>query len=306
VRAVGDPRPFSDFNEAATAVLEHLRARFPLTLWMVTRTEGEDWIVLGACGAGYGVGAGDVFRWTDTFCSRMVEQGAPRVAPSSAAVPAYASAPITAEMDIGAYMGVPLHDSSGELFGTLCAIDPKPQPPEFAAAEEELELLARLLSTILAREMMAEELQRAAERAALEGEHDPLTNVGNRSFWEGVVAAEEERCRRFGHPATVIGVRLDDLDVVVARAGRAAGDQLLRTAAATMASAVRPVDALARTGEDTFAILAVEAAAPKGESLAGRVRSSLGAAGVAATVGWAARDPRHGLQDAVAAAAAYS
>jgi diguanylate cyclase (GGDEF)-like protein len=299
---VGDPRPFSDFNEAATAVLEHLQARYPLMLWMVTRTEGEDWIVLGAADRGYGVGAGDVFRWTDTFCSRMVEQGAPRVAPCSADVPAYANAPIASEMEIGAYMGVPLHDATGELFGTLCAIDPHPQPPELAAGEAELEMLGRLLSTVLAREILSQELQREVERASVEAERDGLTGVGNRRFWEGMVASEELRCRRYGHPATVIVVDLDDLKGVNDASGHAAGDELLRRAAATMAAAVRPVDALARIGGDEFAVLAVECAAPEGEGLAARVHASLAAAGVAASVGWASRDPREGLPQAVRAA----
>ena len=189
-------------------MLEHLQARYPLMLWMVTRTEGEDWIILSAAGRGYGVGVGDVFRWTDTFCSRMVEQGAPRVAPSSADVPQYALAPISSEMDIGAYMGVPLTDATGELFGTVCAIDPRPQPPQLAAGEAELEILGRLLSTILSREMLSEESQREIERAGIADERDELTGVGNRRFWDGILAAEELRCARYGHPATVIVVRL--------------------------------------------------------------------------------------------------
>ena len=284
-----DARPFSNFNEAATAVLEHLQARYPLSLWMVTRTEGEDWIVLGAVGRGYGVGAGDVFRWTDTFCSRMVEQGAPRIAPSSAEVPAYALAPINAEMDIGAYMGVPLHDATGELFGTLCAIDPKPQPTTLSAAEAELETLGRLLSTILSREMLVEEHQREVERAEIERERDELTGVGNRRYWTGILASEELRCQRFGHAATVLVVAL----------GPGATDLQLRTAAASVAAAVRPADAVARISDHEFGVLAVECNATEGEQLAGRVRDALAAAALPAAVGFAARDPHRGLAEAV-------
>lgn len=290
----GETRPFSDFNEAATAVLEHLHSRYPLTLWMVTRTEGENWIVLGACGRGYGVGAGDVFRWTDTFCSRMVEQGAPRVAPSSADVPLYATAPISSEMEIGAYMGVPLNDATGELFGTLCAIDPKPQPPELAGAEAELEMLGRLLSTILSREMQADERQRGVERAGAAADRDELTGVGNARFWDGMLAAEELRCQRYGHPATVIVARLTG-DVT---------DLQRRTAGATVAAAVRPDDAVARIGDDELAVLAVESPAHEGERLAARVRAALEGQAVDATVTWAARDHRSGLAEALAQARA--
>ena len=287
-----DPRPFSTFNEAATAVLEHLQGRYPLTLWMVTRTEGEDWIILGAVGRGYGVGAGDVFRWTDTFCSLMVEQGAPRVAPSSEDVPLYAQAPINAAFDIGAYTGVPLHDATGELFGTLCAIDPNPQPREMMPTEAELEVLGRLLSTILAREMLVEERQREVERAEVAKERDELTGLGNRRFWEGVLLAEELRCQRFGHPASVILVDVS-----------ADGDLTLRTAAAAVASAVRPIDAVARVDDRRLGVLAIECPATEGEAIAGRVRAALDAAGVPADTGWASRDPRRGLPDAVERAA---
>jgi diguanylate cyclase len=297
-----ETRPFSDFNEAATAVLEHLQARYPLMLWLVTRTEGEDWIVLGASDRGYGVGAGDVFRWTDTFCSRMVEQGAPRVAPSSADVPLYAMAPISSEMDIGAYMGVPLNDATGELFGTLCAIDPKPQPPDLMAGEAELEMLGRLLSTILAREMLAEELHREAERASMDAERDELTLAGNRRYWDGMVTSEELRCKRFGHPAAVIVVDLDGLKGVNDREGHSAGDELLRRAATAVSSALRPRDALARVGGDEFAVLAVECGTAEAAGVAGRVRAALDRAGISASVGWASRDPRLGLPEAVAAA----
>jgi diguanylate cyclase len=287
-----EQRPFSTFDEAATAVLEHLQGRYPLMLWMVTRTEGENWIILSAAGRGYGVGAGDVFRWTDTFCSRMVEQGAPRVAPSSADVPLYAMAPISSEMDIGAYMGTPLNDATGELFGTLCAIDPNPQPPQLAAAEDELELLGRLLSTVLAREMLSEERQREVERAGIASECDELTGVGNRRFWDGIVTAEEMRCARYGHSATVISVRL----------GGEPNDLQRRTAGAVVAAAVRPDDAVARIGDDELAVLAVECPADEGEALAERVRIALADGGVQATVGWAARDHRATLYDALAQA----
>jgi GGDEF domain-containing protein len=196
-------------------------------------------------------------------------------------------------MDIGAYMGVPLNDATGELFGTLCAIDPKPQPPELTAGEAELEVMGRLLSTILSRELLAEEHQREIERAGMGSERDELTGAGNRRYWDGILAAEELRCQRYGHPASVLVVRVES---------GTARDLRLRTAAAAVASAVRPVDALARVGEDELGVLAVECPATEGERVLERVRAALAAAGVPATVGWSPRDPRRGLPDAETAA----
>lgn len=294
--------PFDDFQGAATAVLEHLQERYPLMLWMVTRTEGDDWIVLAAADRGYGVGGGDVFRWTDSFCSRMVAGEGPRIAPTSADVPAYAGAPIGAQMDIGAYMGTPLTDADGGLFGTLCAIDPNPQPPEIATGGAELDLLGRLLSTVLVADMRAGWLRRATERAAADAGIDGLTGIGNRRMWEYGIRTEEVRCRRYGHPAVVIMVDLDGLKALNDRDGHAAGDDLLRRAATAMKATVRPVDMLARVGGDEFGILAVECRSEEGQALAERLQDALEAEGVSASVGWAPRDPRHDLARAVAEA----
>ena len=85
---------FSDFPTAATAVLEFLQDRLGFDLWMVTRTVGDDWIVLQVADKSYHVNSGDVFKWSDSFCSRMVTGVGPRVAPSTDDVACYAVAPI--------------------------------------------------------------------------------------------------------------------------------------------------------------------------------------------------------------------
>jgi hypothetical protein len=72
----------SDFQTAAAAVLAFMRDRIGFGLWMVTRVDGDDWIVLAAEDHGYGVTAGNLFRWSDSFCSRMVIGSGPRVAPN--------------------------------------------------------------------------------------------------------------------------------------------------------------------------------------------------------------------------------
>src|SRR4051812_26487169 len=113
-----------DFSSATRATIHFLRQRFDLDLWMVTRTEGNDWIVLGVEESKYDVKAGSVFQWSDSFCSRMVEGLGPRIAPQSDLIDVYKNAPIGAAVKIGAYVGVPLTKADGSLFGTLCAIDP--------------------------------------------------------------------------------------------------------------------------------------------------------------------------------------
>src|SRR5690349_4124472 len=143
---------FDSFAAASLAAVEHLQAEHGMGLWMVTRTTGEDWVVLEAADTAYDVGPGALFRWSDSFCSRMVRGEGPTAAPDASAVPAYAEAPIGRQVDIGSYVGVPLTLADGSLFGTLCAIDPQPQDERVEAAARAAALLGRMLSTILSTE----------------------------------------------------------------------------------------------------------------------------------------------------------
>lgn len=70
---------------------------------MITRTEGDDWIVLQSEDNGYNVQPGQVFRWADSFCSHMVQGKAPRIAPRSGDIPLYVNAPIAKQVEISIY-----------------------------------------------------------------------------------------------------------------------------------------------------------------------------------------------------------
>lgn len=292
----------NDFDSAARAVIAFLHQRLGFGLWMVTRTEGDDWIVLQSEDHGYNVAPGTVFRWADSFCSRMVQGQGPRVAPDSAQVPAYAAAPIGRQVSIGSYIGAPLYNEDGSLFGTLCAIDPERQPAAIAQEQELVELLAALLSTILQAELKATEAVRRSERLEVEAYTDPMTTLYNRRAWEGLLAREEERCRRYGHPAYVIAVDLDDLKRVNDTLGHAAGDGFIIRAAGALRQAAREADVVARVGGDEFVILAVECDRAGADAIVERLRAALAAANVSASIGMAARAQAGGLEAAEAMA----
>ena len=230
---------FADFDTAARAVLSFLYRRMGFGLWMVTRTEGDDWIVLQAEDHGYDVKEGTVFRWADSFCSRMVDGLGPRIAPSSDAVPAYASAPIGQQVKIGAYVGVPLRGPEGALFGTLCAIDPQMQPAAIVHEQELVEMMAGLLSSLLQAELRLVNEARRAERAESEALTDGLTGLYNRRGWVNLLAAEEGRCRRYGHPASIIAIDLDGLKAINDTYGHLKGDELLARAGSVIRGTAR-------------------------------------------------------------------
>lgn len=284
-----------DFERAGQAVLEFLHRRLGFSLWMVTRVQGEDFIILQSKGEGYGVSPGTVIRWADSFCSEMVKGNAPRVAPDSEAVPAYAAAPVGKQVPIKAYIGVPLTHADGRLFGTLCAIDPARQPDAIVAEQGLIELLASMLSAILDAELKLSEEVRRSEHLELEALVDPLTSLLNRRAWDRLLAQEEERCRRYGHTATVFVIDLDQLKEVNDTAGHAAGDALLVRAATALREVVRDIDVVARLGGDEFGLIAVECDSAGAELLLSRLRDALDERQVRASVGLAVREASSGL-----------
>ncbi len=289
-----DQVAFSDFPSAATAVLQFLQGRLGFDLWMVTRAVGEDWVILNAADTGYGVESGDVFRWSDSFCSRMVAGVGPRVAPRSQEVPCYADAPIGHQISIRAYIGVPLTRADGTLFGTLCAVDPDEQKDEILAEQPMVELLAQLLSTVLERDLLVGQIERRSQHLEDLAMLDGLTGLPNRRAWDGALAREEQRCQRFGHPAAVVSIDLDGLKYTNDTHGHEAGDALLRRAARALHSVIRTHDTCARTGGDEFALLAAECAPEDVAALVTRVTDAFREGGIDASIGFGVRRPGGG------------
>jgi diguanylate cyclase (GGDEF)-like protein len=150
-----------------------------------------------------------------------------------------------------------------------------------------LELVAQLLSTIWQSERRVDETFRLAERAQAEAHVDPLTRLRNRRAWDHLLETEEERCKRYEHPACVFVIDVDNLKQVNDTLGHAAGDELLRRTARALQTAARNPDVVARVGGDEFAVLAVESDLSAIPSLLGRFEEVLRSEGVQASIGFA-------------------
>lgn len=290
--------PFRDFESAAQAVLKLLAQRLPLGLWMITHTDGQNWVVLYVEDHAYGVTPGAVFRWADSFCCQMVKGHGPCIAPNSEQIPVYAHAPIAQQMPIKAYVGVPLLNSDTSVFGTLCAIDPQPQSEALLQEQALLELLAQLLSTVLHSELEAADELRRRERLEMEVQTDALTQLLNRRAWDQLLSKEDERCQRYASSAAVLVIDLDELKTVNDSLGHAAGDALLVQTARALHQATRAVDLVARLGGDEFGVIAVECDQTGAEALLERIRHTLAEQQIKASVGMAVRAPTGKLADA--------
>jgi len=292
----------NDFAAASRATMQFLRQRLGFKLWMVTRTDGNDWIVLFADDHGYGVKPGQVYSWAESLCSRMVEGQGPNVAPDVAREPAYAQAPIHDKIAVGAYVGVPLRRADGTLFGTLCAIDPEPQPERIREDKDMLMLMGELLGGLLESELSATEAVRKSERMDVDITRDELTGLYNRRGWDMLVAREDERCRRYGHPACVVSIDLDDLKFYNDTQGYASGDALLIRCSKALKEVTRGSDVVARMGGDEFAMLMVECDYFDAQSMLLRVQETLAGYDVRASIGMAMRKAGIDLEEALAIA----
>lgn len=299
--------PFADFDAASRATLSFLQRRLGMGLWMMTRVAGDDWVVLSTAktDAGYDVQAGDVLRWSDSICSRMVAGLGPTIAADVGTIDAYRRAPIVADIAIDAYVGIPICAPDGALLGTLCAIDRSPQRHLDVSredAESVLQLAGRLLATVLNLELDVATEARRREAAEAEAMLDDMTGLWNRRAWDRVLAAEEGRCRRYAHPVCVLSLDVDGLKAMNDRSGHAAGDALIRGVAEVLKESTRGHDVAARLGGDEFGALLIECVEEQGRVVVERIKRTLAARGLSASIGLARRDPRSDLADAQARA----
>ncbi len=289
---------YKDFSTAGSALLHYLQKRLGFRLWMITRTEGNDWIVLDAVDDGYGIRPGDVYRWSDSLCSRMVTGQGPMIAPRAEEIPAYLEAGLSTRLEIGAYVGMPLLRTDGRLFGTLCALDPSPMPTTIEEEQPWLEVTARLLSTLLEQDLKAHAERRRAEQAEAESWKDAPTGLKNRRAWDHLMSLEEARCRRYGHTACIIAIDLSGEPQSKKPLPASRKAETLRKAARALQLAVRQHDVLARVGDEAFGVLAIECDAGAGHALMARLRHNLAEADIHAACGLALRNPVFGLHAA--------
>jgi GAF domain-containing protein len=146
---IADVTPWRDWTSAADAALQFLHEHLGWDVWLVSRVEGNRWLVLRAFPTSV-VRPGTELEWESSFCRQMLTGDAPRVATVTAAVPAYASRATGPLRSIAAYAGVPIVDPDGGLFGTVCGLASRAQPRSAARDLPLVEMVARMLSTLMA------------------------------------------------------------------------------------------------------------------------------------------------------------
>ncbi len=93
--------------------------------------------------------AGTTEPLESTICSLIVSGQVEQVIPDVMAHPLTRDLPSGAIGPIGAYIGVPLYDAGGEVYGTLCAFSPSPHPHFGARDSRVLRALGNVLMTLV-------------------------------------------------------------------------------------------------------------------------------------------------------------
>jgi len=105
-----------------------LRARLGLdTAWLASFRDGmQVFEVIDGDADAIGLTAGARSSLAGSYCVRVVDGRLPSVIPDTAANRTTSALPVTQEMSLGAYVGVPVLGADGVAVGSLCAA---PQPP---------------------------------------------------------------------------------------------------------------------------------------------------------------------------------
>jgi diguanylate cyclase (GGDEF)-like protein len=134
---------------------------------------------------------------------------------------------------------------------------------------------------------------------------DPLTGMLDPDAFEEVMAQEDAREQRYGHPATVIVFELDGLAKLVDRLGAEPGDRIEVALADTITRLARRADHVARLDRGRYAVLLPETDEVAAINYIERIRRACdlwlesGAIAMRLSIGWASTNGDAGLNGAI-------
>ncbi|RYE93608.1 MAG: GAF domain-containing sensor histidine kinase, partial [Myxococcales bacterium] len=157
--------------EAVPTILQVIAETTGLRFACVARVTPSLWQ---ACavhdGIGFGMKVGDELKVETTLCHEVRSSLEAILIEHAAREAAFCSHPTPKMYGFESYLSVPLFRRDGEYFGTLCGLDPQPQPLRDRRALEMMTLFAQLISLQLD---VDEKL--ATTEAALVAERDTAT-----------------------------------------------------------------------------------------------------------------------------------
>lgn len=125
-----------------------------------TRGDRLRWECVVGDGESFGVERDASVPLDETYCGRMLARTLDNLVRDSSREPVAADLPMTEHAKIGAYIGVPVVLSDGEVYGTFCCVNHEPVPDLRERDVRFLHVLAQLVAHQLDEERRLEEVRR--------------------------------------------------------------------------------------------------------------------------------------------------
>ena len=156
MRFSGDDQPLSDDGpeipvELVRTLLGLLRTRLGLdTAWLSSFGDGmQTFEVLDGDADAVNLSPGDRVLLSDSYCVRVIDGRLPAVIPDTTANQTTDALSITRELNLGAYVGVPVLSPGGTTMGMLCAVSREAKPHLADADLRIVRQVAELIGTLL-------------------------------------------------------------------------------------------------------------------------------------------------------------
>jgi DNA-binding CsgD family transcriptional regulator len=147
-------------------VLETAREMLGMQMAFVSDTRAglQDFVALAGDSDSFGASLDGPVPMEGTYCKLMLAGRLDNSVPDASAEPLVAALPITAEMDVGAYIGVPVVLSDGSVFGSFCCLSHEAETLQVRDAQF-MRVLARLIADLIERDANEARARDALARA---------------------------------------------------------------------------------------------------------------------------------------------
>ena len=196
----------------------------------------------------------------------VAHDGTPLLVENTASDPRFQTLFLTAKTkDSTSFMAVPLQ-SGDTTYGVLELIDTRSGAPFTQQNLRDLSAMADIATMALERAYYFQAMKRMAET-------DLLTGLANKRTFDRHMEREIEVCKRYGHPTSVVLLKIDNLRGLNEDHGTAAMDRVLQLVAKTLKDEVRKVDVPCRTKSDTFAVIMPNTEKPAAAEVGNRLNA---------------------------------
>ncbi|MGQ8366235.1 GAF domain-containing protein [Glaciecola sp. 1036] len=147
------------YRQTLESALKLAKSIVPFELWMITRVNENHWFVLACSENPFGIHDNQLMEWTDSICSKMVEEKPLVFVPDIELTPEHKTAPSVSRHKIKSYASVPLKNAQGDMIGTLCGFDHRALSDGQYKDHQDLPLVAKMIEYILEEHAYIQQLE---------------------------------------------------------------------------------------------------------------------------------------------------